>query len=51
MQEYGFSLTCILPYKDRRIPENTGVNKKTYSLIFYAVILSQAVSILKVGTT
>ena len=31
MQEYGFLLACILPYKDRIVDE------KPYSRIFYAV--------------
>ena len=41
MREYGFLLTCILPYKDRiydsvLMGENM-VNEYPYSRIFYAV--------------
>ena len=41
MQKYGFSLTCILPYKDRivysiLIRENTGQWKPIFSHILYS---------------
>ena len=36
MQEYGFSLTRILPYKDK-------ISEKRYSRIFYAVCDTAAV--------
>ena len=36
MREYGFSLTRILPYKDK-IYWRIRVSKKPYSCIFYAV--------------
>ena len=51
MREYGFSLTRILPYKDRiyesvLIRENTG----QYSRIFYAVILYLRQAVQKIQT-
>ena len=50
MQKYGFSLTHILPYKNRSadsvlIRENT-VSENLYSRIFYAVFLYLILSVL-----
>ena len=47
MPEYGFSLTCIFPYKYSIVEKNCP--KKTYSAIFYAVSKKQILKMIYVN--